>query len=58
MQDRLICNEIISILENINDIGVPMPSFMKKLVWNIKSQIEDKTWIDDKANIKENERQE
>ncbi len=54
----LICNEIISILENINDIGVPMPTFMKKVVWNIKSQIEDKTRIDDKANIKENERQE
>ena len=54
----LICNEIISILENINDIGVPMPAFMKKIVWNIKSQIEDKTQIDDKANIKEKERQE
>ena len=48
----LICNEIISILENINDIGVPMPSFMNKVVQNIKSQIEEKT------NLKEDEREE
>lgn len=41
----LICNELISILENINDIGVPLPSFLEKLVKNIKSQIEDKTDI-------------
>lgn len=54
----LICNEIISILENINDIGTPMPAFMKKVVQNIKSQIEDKTELDDKTDIKENEREE
>ena len=54
----LICNEIISILENINDIGVPMPAFMKKVVQNIKSQIEEKTELDDKTDIKENEREE
>ena len=54
----LICNEIISILENINDIGVPMPAFMNKVVQNIKSQIEEKTELDDKTDIKENEREE
>lgn len=39
----LICNEIISILENIKDIGVPLPTFLEKAVTNIKTQIEDKT---------------
>ena len=39
----LICNEIISILENIQDIGLNLPPFLKALVVNVKSQIEDKT---------------
>lgn len=39
----LICNELISILENIKDIGVPLPDFLIKLTKNIKSQIESKT---------------
>lgn len=39
----LICNELISILENIKDIGVPLPEFLIKLTKNIKSQIEEKT---------------
>ena len=54
----LICNEIISILENINDIGVPMPAFMKTVVQNIKSQIEDKTESEDKTKLEESEREE
>lgn len=39
----LICNELISILENLKDIGVPLPDFLIKLTKNIKSQIESKT---------------
>lgn len=54
----LICNEIISILENINDIGVPMPAFMKTVVQNIKSQIEEKTELEDITNLKEKESEE
>ncbi|WP_411678486.1 holin family protein [Caproicibacter sp.] len=38
----LICNEIISILENISDIGVALPPFLLKLVGNLKSQVEGK----------------
>jgi toxin secretion/phage lysis holin len=38
----LICNEIISILENISDIGVDLPPFLLKFVVNIKSQVEGK----------------
>jgi len=41
----LICNEIISILENISDIGVKLPPFLAPLVKNIKKQVEDKATI-------------
>jgi toxin secretion/phage lysis holin len=36
----IICNEIISILENMVDIGVSIPAFLLPLVKNIKSQTE------------------
>ena len=42
----LIANEIISILENMVDIGVSIPPFLIPLVKNIKKQVEDKTTID------------
>jgi toxin secretion/phage lysis holin len=38
----LIANEIISILENMVDIGVSIPPFLMPLVKNIKKQVEDK----------------
>ena len=38
----LICNEMISILENAADIGAPIPPFLMPLVKNIKKQVEDK----------------
>ena len=38
----LIANELISILENINDMGVAMPSFLMKLAKSVKNQTEDK----------------
>lgn len=43
----IICNEIISILENIKDMGVIIPGFLEPLVRNIKSQVEDKMEIDE-----------
>ena len=39
----IICNELISILENLKDMEVPLPDFLMKLTKNIKSQIESKT---------------
>lgn len=36
----LIINEIISILENVGDIGVPLPGFLAKIVQGLKSKIE------------------
>ena len=41
----LICNEIISILENMIDIGVKIPPFLLPLVKNIKRQVEDKAAV-------------
>lgn len=41
----LICNEIISILENIADIGVEQPAFLLKLVKWVKKGTEDKVQI-------------
>jgi toxin secretion/phage lysis holin len=41
----IICNELISILENIKDMGVNLPSFLQPLVENIKSQVEQKAEI-------------
>lgn len=37
----IICNEIISILENVKDAGVIIPGFLEPLVKNIKSQVEE-----------------
>ena len=36
----LIMNEVISILENIGDTGVPLPGFLTKIVEGLKSKIE------------------
>ena len=41
----LVCNELISILENISDIGVALPPFLQPIIKNLKSQVEDKTEI-------------
>lgn len=46
----IICNEIISILENIKDMGVALPGFLEPLVKNIKSQVEDKAAVDKDKN--------
>lgn len=39
----LICNEIISIIENMNDIGVVMPPFLQSIAKYIRRQAEAKT---------------
>ena len=43
----IICNEIISILENMIDIGVDIPGFLLPLVKNIKKQTEGVTGIEE-----------
>ena len=44
----IICTEIISILENIKDMGVTIPAFLIPLVTHVKSQVEDKVNMDNK----------
>lgn len=48
----LVVNEIISILENLIDIGVNMPPFLMPIVKYIKKQVEDKAKL---AEIEEQE---
>lgn len=49
----LIANEIISILENIKDIGAPLPPFLMKIAENVKSQTEKRA--DTETSEKEEE---
>ena len=48
----LIINEMISILENLSDIGVPIPSFLKKIVKRLKKTVdkEGERQTDEKRN--------
>lgn len=48
----LLCNELISILENIADIGVNLPPFLMKIVSYIKTKVEEKADI---GEVKPNE---
>lgn len=43
----IICNELISILENMIDIGVSLPPFLMPLVKCIKKQTEEKAKINE-----------
>lgn len=38
----LIINELISILENLAEIGVPLPKFITKLIERLKNTVESK----------------
>lgn len=46
----LICNELISILENLKDIGVPMPAFLLPIVKNIAKKTEESFNIEKEEN--------
>lgn len=52
----LVVNEIISILENMIDIGVAMPPFLLPLVRYIRQQTENKAVILDQDGAAERER--
>lgn len=45
----LVCNELISILENIADTGVAIPGFLMPLIKNIKSKVEEKAELPDQT---------
>lgn len=46
----IICNELISILENIKDMGVKIPAFLHPLVEKIKTQVEDSAYDKEKES--------
>lgn len=48
----IICNEILSILENLQDIGIAMPPFLEPLVKQIRSQAEDQVTIEKESEDK------
>ncbi len=43
----LIANEIISILENVADIGVNTPPFLKRIAAKIKTTVEEKSDVNE-----------
>lgn len=47
----LICNEIISVLENIADFGVELPPFLVALVVKLKNAAEEKTEVVDDDDL-------
>ena len=49
----LLANEIISLLENINDIGAPLPPFLLKLAQIIKEKSEESVDITNHKNKEE-----
>lgn len=51
----IICNELISILENIQDIGVALPRWLLPLIKHIKSQAEDIGYTEEEDNVIQNE---
>ena len=50
----LVFNELISILENLNDIGVPMPPFLMPIVKKLRHTVEKKgNDIEDSISVQE-----
>ncbi len=45
-----MCNEVISVLENMIDIGVKLPPFLLKLAQRIKGNIEKKADTEENDN--------
>ena len=43
----LMCNEIISILENMVDIGVQLPPFLARLAKHVRSKVEETSDVDE-----------
>ena len=43
----LICNELISILENIKDCGVKLPPFLEPIIKATQEKVEEKAKVED-----------
>lgn len=53
----IVCNELISILENLIDVGIAIPAFLIPLVKNIKSYAEEKVELPSAENNDNKEEQ-
>lgn len=49
----LIINELISILENLAELGTPIPKFLVNIVRRLKNTVENKTDTDTNTDTKE-----
>jgi phage-related holin len=49
----IVCNELISILENMVDIGVDIPAFLMPIVKHIKKTVEDEAAISTEESTKD-----
>jgi len=49
----LIINELISILENLGELNIPLPKFLVDMIKSLKSKVEDKA--EDGKHFKEDE---
>lgn len=49
----LIINELISILENLSELGTPIPKFLVNIVRRLKNTVENKTDTDTNTDTKE-----
>lgn len=50
----LIINELISILENLGEMNIPLPGFLIKMIKSLKSKVEDN--VDSGKHFKEEEK--
>lgn len=46
----LVINELISILENVSDIGAPVPAFLTKIIGKLKTNTENKVGDNEDEN--------
>lgn len=51
----IICNEVISILENIKDTGVKVPKFLTKILYYIKDRTEETAILDSNEDGKDDD---
>ena len=49
----IVCNEFISILENIKDMGTNVPGFLIPLIENVRSQAEGKVTVKEQEENKD-----
>lgn len=54
----LIINELISILENLGEMNIPLPGFLIKMIKSLKSKVEDNVDSGKHFKTEENETEE